>query len=193
MHTGYFAVLVGRYRLTWDDGLPDDYYTQRQQATIVDEISLDDADQHLGVLSVGLSDGSWPFLILRHGGVVPWEKDTLRLDVVLVPETDTLFVGEDRAVWAYNLRQPARLWTDTAEMGFLGWQRHGGVVVMSAELELAAWDLQGHKLWSTFVEPPYDYTIADDTVQLTVMGMLTTFPLGIGPSWGGSLPWLNKR
>jgi len=191
MRTGHFEVLVGRYRLTWDDGLPDYYYTQRQHATIVDEISLDDADERLGVLSVGLSDGSWPFLILRHGGVIPWDEDTLRLDVVLIPETDTLFAGEHRAVWAYDLRQPTRLWTDTAELGFLGWQRHGEVVVMSAELELAAWDLQGHKLWSTFVEPPYDYVVADDTVHLTVMDVRTTFPLTSGPSWGGVLPWLK--
>jgi len=185
MHTGHFEALVGRYRLTWDCGHPDSYYTQRQQATIVDEIAPDGVDEPFGVLSVGLSDGSWPFLTLRHSGVVPWTEDTLRLDVVLIPETDILFVGAR----AYDLRQPGRLWTDTAEMGFLGWQRHGGVVVMSAELELAAWDIQGHKLWSTFVEPPYDYTIEDNWVQLTVMGVPTTFPLASGPSWDGSLPW----
>ncbi len=188
MHTGHFEALVGRYRLTWDDGDPASYYTQRQRATIVDVIARDDADAHSGVLSVGLSDGSWPFLILRHSGTVPWAEDTLRLDVALIPETHILFVGAHSAVWAYDLRQPARLWTDTAEMGFLGWQRHGEAVVMSAELELAAWDLQGHKLWSTFVEPPYDYTIVDNRVQLTVMGVLTTFPLDRGPSWGGVLP-----
>lgn len=112
--------------------------------------------------------------------------------MVLIPETDVLFVGARQAVWAYDLRQPARLWTDTAEEGFLGWRRHGEAVVMSAELGLAAWDLQGRKLWSTFVEPPYGYTVVDHVVHLTVMGVLVTFPLASGPSWGGVLPWLKK-
>lgn len=191
MRTGHFEVLVGRYRLTWDNGLLGSYYTQRQQAALVDELSLVDTDEHFGMLSVGLSDGSRPLLILKHGGVIPWDEDTLSLAVVLVPETDILFAGEHRAIWAYDLRQPTRLWTDTAEMGFLGWQRHGEVVVMSAELELAAWDLQGHKLWSTFVEPPYDYVVADDTLHLTVMDVRTAFPLTRGPSWGRALPWLK--
>jgi hypothetical protein len=40
--------------------------------------------------------------------------------------------------------------------GFHGWQRHEDLVVMSAELEMAAWDLRGVKRWSTFVEPPWN-------------------------------------
>jgi hypothetical protein len=192
MHTGHFEVLAGRYRLTWDDGDPDSYYTQRQRATIVDEMPHDEGDAPRGALSVSLADGSWPFLLLRHSGTIPWAEDTLRLDVVLVPETDVLFVGAHREVRAYDLQRPVRLWTDPAEMGFLGWQRHGEAVIMAAELELAAWTLHGQKLWSTFVEPPYDYSIVDNRVELTVMGVLTTFPLASGPSWGGELPWRSK-
>lgn len=189
MHRGHFEVLVGRYRLSWDDGDPGSYGMRRQRATIVDEMPQDDGDAHRGVLGVGLSDGSWPFLILRHSGTLPWDPDTLRLDVVLIPETDTLFVGCSTTVCAYDLRQPTRLWTDTTEIAFLGWQRHGEAVVMSAELELAAWDLQGRKLWSTFVEPPCDYTVVDNKVHLMVMDVLMTFPLMSGPSWGKVLPW----
>jgi hypothetical protein len=43
------------------------------------------------------------------------------------------------------------------------------VVVMSAELELGAWDLQAHEVWSTFVKPHYDYTVVDDRAHLTAM------------------------
>ena len=52
---------------------------------------------------------------------------------------------------------------------------------MEAELELAAWTIQGHKLWTTFVEPPWSYNVVGDTVTLDVMGTITTFPLISGP------------
>jgi hypothetical protein len=41
---------------------------------------------------------------------------------------------------------------------------------MSAELELSAWDINGRKLWSKNVEPPWSYEIRGDRVELDVMG-----------------------
>ena len=32
-------------------------------------------------------------------------------------------------------------------------------MLMLAELEFAAWDLKGKKMWSTFVEPPWVYDV----------------------------------
>ena len=74
-----------------------------------------------------------------------------------------------------------RLWEDDAEVGFLDWQRHADVVVMSAELELAAWSLDGKKLWTTFVEPPWTYTVTAGQVELDVMGNRSRFDLRRGP------------
>lgn len=67
-------------------------------------------------------------------------------------------------------------------MGFWAWARHGDVIAMSAELELAAWDLTGQKLWTTFAEPPWDYRVVDSEVELDVMGCASTFPLVSGPT-----------
>lgn len=52
---------------------------------------------------------------------------------------------------------------------------------MSAELELAAWDLEGNKLWTTFVEPPWEYAVRDGVVRLDVMGAKSEFPAWTGP------------
>jgi hypothetical protein len=41
---------------------------------------------------------------------------------------------------------------------------------MAAELELAAWHIDGGKLWTTFVEPPREYSVEGDRVHLDVMG-----------------------
>lgn len=53
---------------------------------------------------------------------------------------------------------------------------------MAAELELAAWTIQGEKLWSTFVEPPWDHEVRDDVVYLDVMGNHSSFPPRTGPA-----------
>lgn len=44
---------------------------------------------------------------------------------------------------AYDVLEPRRSWLDTTDSGFWGWEKHGAFLVMSAELELAAWDLLG--------------------------------------------------
>ena len=72
------------------------------------------------------------------------------------------------------------MWEDKAYVGFWGWRRHGEVVVMSAEIEMTAWNVSGARLWTTFVEPPWSYEGIDGTVQLDVMGTRTSFPLGTG-------------
>jgi hypothetical protein len=52
-----------------------------------------------------------------------------------------------------------RLWEDRADFGFHSWQCYDDMIVMSAELELAAWDTQGRKHWTTFVEPPWEHSV----------------------------------
>jgi len=70
---------------------------------------------------------------------------------------------------------------DEADVGFLSWRQHGDVILMSAELELAAWTTDGTKLWRTFVEPPWSYAMVDDDVHLDVMGERTRFHKRTGP------------
>ena len=121
----------------------------------------------------------WPVLVVAQrfepfsGGFDP--------GVLLVPESKVLFVGAGRRLLAYTLDGPRRLWEDEAETGFWGWQRHHDGVLMSAELELAAWDITGTKLWTTFVEPPWSYNVAGYDVRLDVMGRESSFPLDKGP------------
>lgn len=82
---------------------------------------------------------------------------------------------------AYDLTGPTRLWVDHADVGFLVWTRYEDTVVMSAELELAAWTATGEKLWTTWLEPRWHYALDGDSVLLDVMGKTSTFPLHRGP------------
>jgi hypothetical protein len=173
---GEYAIEVcpGGWLPTWDDW--------RRQAALVDDRMVPrqrERGEDICTIAVRGAASLTPFLMVaasyhRSAGFAP--------GVFLVPETRRLFVGIGEHIAVYGLDPPARCWDDHTEYGFLGWARHGDVIVMAAELELAAWDLIGSKLWSTFVEPPWTYEVAGSIVRLDVMGTLATFPLHAGPS-----------
>jgi L-alanine-DL-glutamate epimerase-like enolase superfamily enzyme len=122
---------------------------------------------------------SWPFLVVAQryspsgSGFNP--------GALVVPETDVLFVGAGVRLLAYDLADSTRIWEDLADFGFWNWARPDEHVLMSAELELAAWDLHGRKSWSTFVEPPWGYEVREGQVELDIMGNKSSFPIGLGP------------
>lgn len=161
-----------------DDGLPELYDYYRQNAVLVEEFDLDNPD--CSVCFVGLQrDSETPFLVLTQS----YSPSEFGFDpgVQLIEETGVLFVGAGERLLAYDLERATRLWEDEADEGFHRWSRHDSTVLMSAELELAAWSLEGRKLWSTFVEPPWKYTVEGGTVELDVMGNTTSFDLVQGP------------
>ena len=176
MHT----ITVGPYILAVGTEEPPSLYAEyKEQARLVEELDLDHTDRDFCYLVVGRSLDH-PDLVLAQrydppaiGGFHP--------GALIAPETDVLFVGAGTRALAYDLVRPARLWEDTADVGFWRWARHGHTIVMSAELELAAWNIDGTKLWSTFVEPPWSYEVADDVVHLDVMGVMSDFSLKCGP------------
>jgi hypothetical protein len=175
-----FKVTVGVYNLLcMSQGLPTIYAEYVKHARLADEINFGEAGGDICFLAVG-KGSEWPFLVVAQiyspsadGGFHP--------GVLLVPEARTLFVGAGERLLAYELDSPRRLWEDAAEVGFWGWTRHDDVVLMSAELELAAWGIHGRKLWSTFVEPPWGYEVVGGRVELNVMGKKSSFPLSAGP------------
>jgi hypothetical protein len=175
-----FKVSVGDYQLQVQRGsLPHMYDTYRNHAALAEEFDLSRPDGEVCFVSVGGAN-DWPALVVAQrfepcgGGLDP--------AALLVPETAGLFLGAGTRLLAYALDAPRRLWEDVADFGFWGWDRVGDVVLMSAELELAAWDTAGTKRWTTLVEPPWGYRVEGGTVHLDVMGRESQFPLAAGPN-----------
>ena len=174
-----FRVSVGEYEVCCQaDGLPTMLSEYQQYATISEEFGVpDEGGSSVCFVSVGRVL-QWPSLVIvqRYApagyGFIP--------GVLLVPETHRLFLGAGRRLLGYNLLQPARLWEDEADGGFWAWSRHESVVLMAAELELAAWDLSGRKLWSRFVEPPREFAVAGSMITINVIRSVSRIHLGNG-------------
>lgn len=173
------SVSFGEYSVQCTDGLPELYQHYVERARLTEEFDLRDSDRRICCFGVARGS-SWPFLVVAQRyapadyGFYP--------GILIIPETNVAFVGAGERLLAYDLLAPKRLWEDAADCGFWSWSRHDDVVLMSAELELAAWDLKGIKLWSTFVEPPWEYEVKDSQIELDVMGDKSSFPIKLGPS-----------
>ena len=138
---------------------------------------------------VGDDDARDPFFVLVSAAarppsllVVGRVRESFPPGVHLVPETSTLFVGCAESLAVYDLEKAERTHLDVTPYAFTSWNRHGDVVVMSGELEIAAYDLRGQRLWAATIEPPWDYGVQGDAMFTIAMGHKTEFPLREGPS-----------
>ncbi len=179
---GRFCVTCGGYTIECTPaGLPLAYESVREHAALLDEIELGPRPDRGNVCCVTVKrrGDKWPALVVAQSYEpcgVGFEPGAL-----LAPEARVLFLGAGERVLAYCLAPLQRMWEDRVDTGFWGWEQHGDIVFALAELELAAWRTSGQKLWTTFVEPPWEVTVSDDKVELDVMGRKSTFGLREGP------------
>lgn len=159
--------------------LPLIYESYRDGAELAEEFDLDRSDREPSFIGVTRGAG-WPFLTIAQR-YSPSEPG-FHPGVLIVPETGVLFLGAGERLLAYTLKPVCRLWADLTAVGFWHWHRRGDVILMAAELELAAFDLHGRKLWSQFVEPPWDYDFDGDDVTVDVMSLKLRFSLRTGPA-----------
>ena len=182
-----FTTTCGLYAVCCTTGqLPSLYGVYCRHAELVIEYDLnepkevDDGDSpcFVGVSRTGHNDG-WPFLVVAQ--TFSPASAGFNPGAILIAETDLLMVGAETRLLAFSLSPPSLLWEDDTSFGFWGWERHGDIVVMAAELEMAAWDINGDKLWSRYVEPPWTYSVKEGNVRLDIMGYQSEFPLITGP------------
>lgn len=176
----------GQYRVVASiSELPAAYYHYVKRAVLHECVGRRTGDGTDLFFAVGKSDDDWPELVVMLH-YEPSSSSGFDPGFLLIPEHNLFYVGAGTSLLAYQLSPVRRLWQDFAVVGFWGWSRHDDVVLMAAELEFAAWDLNGRKLWSTFVEPEWSYEVRDGQVKLDVMGRKSTFDLVNGPPMPGS-------
>jgi hypothetical protein len=161
-----FQLSLGEYEVRCQHaGVPDLLPQFAERAALCDRFDTPSPGDEVCFFAVTRRGDPWPFLVVTQryapagygfhpGGLV-------------VPETHRLFLGAGRRLLGYDLSGPARLWEDEADCGFWAWSRYGGVVLMMAELELAAWTVEGQKLWSRFADPPWEYRVEGSVVVIS--------------------------
>ena len=173
-------ISVGKYTFyCHTPGLPDLYEEYVERATLAEQIGLSSAEGTSAFLAIGNPD-EWPFLVVAQR-CIPGENSGFHPGAIIVPETDILFIGGGKRLLAYDLKVLKRLWEDEASICFRSWNRSGDVILMSAEDELAAWDIHASKLWSTFADPPWSYSVIDDTLMFEMAHETSFFPIRKGP------------
>lgn len=181
------SITYGLYTLSCTTHhLPEMYDNYCRHAELVSEYDLgepNETPQSESPCFIGISrsgrHGGWPFLVIAQN----YSPDCAGFhpSAIIIPETNILMLGAGTRLLAYTLNPPRLLWEDDADFGFWGWERHGDIVLMAAELEMAAWDTQGRKMWSRYVEPPWSYHVEEGVVMLDIMGSHSQFPLLTGP------------
>ena len=171
---GPASVAVDGWRILVQRGLPQTFDAYCSKARLIETFDFKHSDGDLCFAAAGPQE-QWPSVVIAQrfepaqGGFDP--------GVAFIADTSLFLVGAGTRLLAYDLKRAVRLWEDVAEVGFWHWSVYPDAVLMSAELELAAWDRLGTKLWSRFVEPPWSFRVIDDRVHLDVMGVETDFPI----------------
>ncbi|MHB1000869.1 MAG: hypothetical protein ACYC27_16630 [Armatimonadota bacterium] len=176
-----FITSIGNYRVYSSyPGLPEHYSAYAQYAKVAEEFDLDEKDGDIAFFGVRKdSSRGWPSLI------VAWRCDPgvvagFYPEALIVPETDILFLGGGDRIFVYDLTTQTRIW-DGEHYLFTSWARYGDTVILSGDCDFEAWDIHGKRLWYTWVEPPWHYTVEDGWVNLDVMGKKSRFTLVEGP------------
>lgn len=173
-----FRITLDKYTLSISDEFPHGYIHYQKAAKLVETFEGKAQEEPFCYLSVA-KEVDAPFLIVVQR-YLPGPESGFYPGILLIPETNVLFIGAGERLLIYKLDSPKKLWEEEIEIGFWGWARYQQFVIMSAEIELAVWDIHGKKLWSTFVEPPWNYTIDRDVLHLDVMGKTSAISLRSG-------------
>ncbi len=172
------ALTVGPYRLAVHLGERPymfDHWVEHAKATDIEGLKDNGDALHLAV-----GRGSdWYDLVVAFR-TSPLDAAGFRPDVLIVPETETLFIGAGEVVKIFDLRTGQVKEQRTSNAGFWDWTRMEDVVICCEELGFAVYGLDGVERWSTFVEPPWEWSIDTNRVRLDVMGSLRYHDLMTG-------------
>jgi hypothetical protein len=173
------ASSVAGFRILLASSVPPLYDDYLRHAELSEAFGLSHDGDYL-LVAASPATREWPSLVVEQR-YDPGNRSGFTPGVHLITETSILLIGAGTRLLAYDISKSQRVWQDETHGGFWSWAQHHDTVVLSAELEIAAWDLRARKLWSRVVEPPWTYKVVAGTIELDVMGDLTSFAITEGP------------
>ena len=122
--------------------------------------------EHLGFLGVTVyCDG---VAVLRVHQFYEQMSQSITPGVLIVPETNRLFIGAGSRMLAYDLTTCQRVWIEDAQnmMLFWSWLRQGQCVFALGELELAVYELDATPRFRVPVDPPWTFEVSGDVLTV---------------------------
>lgn len=174
-----FRFTSGRYTVSVSsDQSEPSFERYKQEAKLVESFG-EEIDGDL-FCWIAVAEGMRPPFLLTTYRYTYGAEEGFHPGIVLLPEHHRVFIGVGEQLVAYTLDTPKRLWEEQAYGGFWWWECHHHYVIMAAELKVAVWTKDGKPLWSLPTEPPWDYTLDDELMHLTVMGQQSAIILKSG-------------
>ncbi len=173
------SVTIGKWRVSSGIGDICSGTWTAGPTTITEKFDLKNPEGEFVTHSIFSEANTHPDLIVIQKST-PSPRDTFCPGILITLKTDLAFIGAGERLLCYDLKEKKRLCEDTAALGFLQWKQFNDTVILSAELEMAAWDSTGKKLWRAYVEPPWHYIVDGETVTLDVMGEIEKFNIRTG-------------
>lgn len=175
-----FEVGAGDFRVMLSPEAPQGLDERR---VTVDRLAPGDEDREARYMLAHRKGGAPTLLVIGR------VRDGYGCGVHIVEQTGVLFFGCGESVATYDIATGQKLHHDLTAYAFHSFSRHGDVVVMSGELEVAGYGLDGAKLWSAAVESPWDFGVNGDKMYTLVMGHRVEFSLREGP---GDVPLVDR-
>jgi hypothetical protein len=167
--------------LLMEEALPMEHAALRAEALMVDDLREEDGGLPC-FLSARTGDEAPRLVVMLSGDdYVP----VFHAQALFVPEKTLLFVGYQEDILVYRLDLRARVARHQVTAGFWHWERHGDLVLLGSEVELAALDFEGKERWSAFVDPPWISRVEGGRVVIEDFRGTRSFPLATGPAERG--------
>lgn len=180
-----FIAQIGQYQLNITNKQTETQQSylcelQRENCVLQKKLKpISASNEKAAYIFVSVHSGTSPDVLIE-GNYSPFGSG-FEPGVLIVPEHHILFFGAGTQILTYSLSPEVALITEySVEIGFWGWVQHKNFVILLAELEFSVWNLDGKKIWSQFVEPPWDYDLNDNIVSLDIMGCINRYDLYTG-------------
>ena len=174
MHT----ITIGKYTVLCDHQKSGRVARDIEDAVVVEK--LENEDEYNEYIYYGITDcGVSPDLVVE-GYYSPASVSGFYPGILILPNENIMFFGAGDIVQIWQLSPYKKIHEESPECGFWGWSTHNDLVIMTGELELAAWNNLGEKLWSKFVEPPWYYEVQEETITTNVMDYEESFNIYTG-------------
>jgi hypothetical protein len=159
-----------------EDGDFLEYY--KKKAIFIDDKDLQNEGTEIHIIiSNGFLDEEFSIIAFKTN---PIGYAGFKPGIHFETESHIIYIGAGKVIKTFDLLQKKIIFEKTYGMGFWGWTKKDNYILQYEEIDFGVFNLKGEQLWDTYVSPPYDIEINDDSVTLKFDDLIETRLLSSG-------------